>query len=775
MKAKDNAVLRWVNDLAGQGIFMTDARLNIYSWNRWLEIHSGHSAKETIGRNLLEVYPELAARRLDRFYHQALNGQVAILSQSFHRYLLPMPPSASGSSLSHMQQSARIGPLMEDGQSIGTITIIEDVSDRVVREAELQHQIQALEQAEAAQRSSQARLQHLLAASPAVIYTCKPADNYPATFVSDNVTSLLGYSPQDFIENPHFWAAHIHPEDAPHVFAELPRLFIQGHHLHEYRLLHFDGTYRWMRDEMNLVLNPDGSLQEIVGAWYDITQSKQTQAQLQEQAALLDISTDAILVRDLENQLLFWNKGAERLYGWKAEEVLGKNANQLLYKGISFQLQAARKSVSEGGSWQGELYEVSKDGKEIIVESRWTLVRDEREQPKSILTVNTDITEKKELEAQFLRTQRLESIGTLAGGIAHDLNNVLAPILMAVQLLEMKLPDEQSQKWLEILETNVKRAADLVKQVLSFARGVAGERTPLQVKHLILEIKHIAQETFPRSIEFSTAIPENLWNVSGDATQLHQVLLNLCLNARDAMPTGGILRIGAQNIYIDENSARINIDAKGGHYIVITVSDTGTGMTDEIVDKIFDPFFTTKEQGLGTGLGLSTVFGIIKTHGGFVNVFSKLGEGTQFKVYLPAVSVPVTQQPSDIAPHPGQGELILVVDDEAPLIQMTETTLKTYGYTVVTAVNGIEAVALYAQHKDDIGVVLLDMMMPEMDGLSTMRILKRINPQVKIIVVSGLAASERLAEVDSMNVKTFLTKPYTAKQLLQALHDTIRD
>jgi signal transduction histidine kinase len=330
----------------------------------------------------------------------------------------------------------------------------------------------------------------------------------------------------------------------------------------------------------------------------------------------------------------------------------------------------------------------------------------------------------------------MESLGTLASGIAHDLNNALTPMLMTVQLLERKLQDKQSQQWLSILETNIKRGADLVKQVLSFARGVEGKHTTLQMGQLISEIEQIAKQTFSRAIVIRTDIPaENLWTVSGDATQLHQVLMNLCVNARDAMPEGGILGISAQNLWIDENYARMNLDAKVGPYVVITVSDTGIGIPRKIVDRIFEPFFTTKELGKGTGLGLSTVIGIIKSHGGFVNVYSEVGKGTQFKVYLPVTQTIETDCiPAVHKELPaGHGELILVVDDEDSIREITKTSLETNAYKVLTASDGIEAVALYTQHKEEISVVLIDMMMPSMDGPTTIRILQKLTRRSRLL------------------------------------------
>lgn len=514
--------------------------------------------------------------------------------------------------------------------------------------------------------------------------------------------------------------------------------------------------------------------QEVVGitcASIDISERKLAEEKIRQQAALLDVTTDAIIVRDLENRILFWNKSAENLYGWQAQEVFGKNANEVLYKEIPPEVEAALSTVISKGQWQGEVTKVTKSRKEILVESRWTLVCDQQGKPISILSVDTDITQKKLLEAQLFRAQRLESIGTLASGIAHDLNNILTPILAVAQLLPLKFPDvyEQDNHLLEILENSAKRGADLVKQVLSFARGVEGKRMALQLKHLIREVVKILKETFPKSVEVYIDIAPDLWLVSGDGTQLHQVLMNLCVNARDAMLNGGTLSICAENLLIDENYARMHLEAKTGPYTVTTVSDTGVGIPREVLDRIFEPFFTTKEQGKGTGLGLSTVIGIVKSHGGFVNVYSEVGSGTSFKIYLPAVQEMEAQPAQEVEILAGQGELILVVDDEPSIQEITKASLETYNYKILTANDGIEAIAMYAQHKHEISAVLIDMMLPALDGLTAMRTLQKINPQVKIIASSGLMSSSKLAAVMGSGAKTFLSKPYTLKELLHTL------
>jgi PAS domain S-box-containing protein len=502
---------------------------------------------------------------------------------------------------------------------------------------------------------------------------------------------------------------------------------------------------------------------------------KRAEQKIREQAALLDIATDAILVRDVENHILFWNKGAERLYGWTVEEAIGKKTSELLYESSSTQLQAAQQELMIKNEWQGELNQITKTGQKIIVESRWALVRDDEDQPKFILVVSTDVTGKKQLEAQFFRAQRIESIGTLASGIAHDLNNILTPVLATAQLLQIKLVnlDERSLRMLKLLETNAKRGAELVKQVLSFARGVEGKHTILQTKHLIHEVQQIVWETFPKSIELQIETAEDLWTVLGDATQLHQVLMNLCVNARDAMPQGGVLKISAENLTIDENYARLNLDAKAGKHIAITISDSGTGIPAELLDRIFEPFFTTKELGKGTGLGLSTALGIIKTHRGFITVFSSIGKGTQFKVFLPAVVADNYLEVNLSEAFVGHGELILVADDEAPIREVTKVALESCNYCVLTACDGAEAIALYTQNQNDIRLVVVDMMMPTIDGATTIRTLQKINPQVKIIAVSGLLYNCEPTPAVRFGIQSFLPKPYAVGDLIKAVHEAL--
>lgn len=505
----------------------------------------------------------------------------------------------------------------------------------------------------------------------------------------------------------------------------------------------------------------------------EINDRQQAEQKIREQAALLDIANDAIFVRDLDAKIFYWNKGAERVYGWSQAEAIGQNANHLLYRDPT-PLQNALEITLQQGTWQGELHKCNKLGEDLVVESRWTLVRTEAGAPRFILTVDTDITERKLLEAQFLRAQRLESLGTLASGIAHDLNNILTPVLAVSQLLPLRLRDldEPSQRLLTILRESAQRGSDLVTQILSFARGGESQRSRLQVEPLLNEVTRIAKQTFPKSIAICLKMDSaGLWAIMADSTQLHQVLMNLMVNARDAMPEGGTLTLSAENVMVDESYARMHIDAAVGSYVAITVTDTGVGIAPELLDRIFEPFFTTKEMSKGTGLGLSTAIGIIKSHGGFVNVYSDVGHGSCFTIYLPAAMEGAEPfETPDLKPLIGNGEWILVADDEAAIREITKASLEAYNYRVIVANDGVDTIAIYAEKKSEIFAVLLDIMMPLLDAPTVIRTLVKINPNIKIITMSGLAANEAIAHARTTNVRSFLAKPFTAHDLLSALH-----
>ena len=626
-----------------------------------------------------------------------------------------------------------------------------------------------LQQTEQALRDSQERLHNILSSIDEVVWAASP-DGMQIHYVNSAVEQIWGLPVEDFYAGAWPLARMIHLEDRARV-AETFRVLIDGGSFDtEYRIVRPDGEIRWIHDRGRRVVSANGQSGTLTGIAADVTRHRQAEEQLREQAALLDQTKEAIIVNDLEGRILFWNRGAESLYGWKAEEVIGSSLAGRAYRDEESHKTAAHVLFNKG-VWKGELQQFAKDGKEIIVEGHWTLVNDEEGMPKSILIVNHDITEKKKIESQFLRAQRLESIGTLASGIAHDLNNVLTPIMMALQILQMRFTDENSQRMLDVLRQNAERGGEMVKQVLSFARGIEGLKIPLQPTYIIKEILMVLRETLPKNIAVKQLLPPDIGAINGDATQLHQVLMNLCVNARDAMPDGGTLTIEAANTVIDEHYARMVPDAEAGRYVMITVSDTGAGIPEHIKDKIFDPFFTTKEVSKGTGLGLSTVIGIIKSMGGFVNVYSEGGKGAQFKIYLPMIETthPAETAAAETSLPPGNGELILVVDDEAGIRDIAKTTLETFGYKVLTADDGTEAVAIYASRMGEVQVVITDMMMPFLDGAATIRALQRLDPQVRIIASTGLSEGMRSQDAEKLGAKMVLSKPYTAETLLKAL------
>jgi PAS domain S-box-containing protein len=636
--------------------------------------------------------------------------------------------------------------------------------------------ITARKRVESALQEREARFRDLLSAAPVGIFQADLAGN--CLFVNQQCIQLMGLSEAEALGQG--WIAAIHPADRDWVYpAWHDAVRAEREFAIEHRFLTPQGRVNWVSSSAVVIRDDAGTVTGYLGTMVNINDRKAGEQKIQEQAALLEVATDAIVVRDLNTQVQFWNHGAQQLYGWSAAEAIGRTTTQLFYPDSSPDVLAetAFRTVLNRGSWQGELTKVTKAGKKVVVESRWTLVRDEDRNPRSILSVDTDITEKKLLEQQFLRAQRLESLGSLASGIAHDLNNVLTPILGAAQLLPITLPhlDDRNRRLLNMLVESSKRGSGLVKQILTFARGMDGERTVLQVRHILSEMIGVARQTFPKSIAIRLNLAqEDLWMVDVDATQIHQVLMNLFVNARDAMPQGGEIVATAENIVIDAEYTKLHLQPLAGSYVKISVSDTGMGMSSDLLERIFDPFFTTKET--GTGLGLSTILGIIKTHGGAIDVQSQVGRGSCFSFYLPAIlprrgfardRQAAASPAADPMLSDGKGQLVLVVDDEVAVREISKESLEAYNYRVMLASDGIEAIDIYAQNHHSIAIVLIDMMMPNLDTRSTIEALQRIDPSVKIAIMSGLDG-ERSA-ISMLGVRTFLTKPFTTADLLQAL------
>jgi PAS domain S-box-containing protein len=492
---------------------------------------------------------------------------------------------------------------------------------------------------------------------------------------------------------------------------------------------------------------------------------QQADQRIREQAALIDLDPDAILVLGLDDRVRLWNRGAEQLYGWPSAEALGRPVGDLVRASQADRFAEAARTVRDAGAWRGEVTQQTRGGVAVIVESRWTLLS--TDDPR-ILIVNRDITEKKRDEERWLRAQRLENLGALASGIVHDLNNVLAPILMATDLLRTDPGDPEAPRWLEVIDASAKRGASMVKQILSFARGSGAGKEAVRLQSLVGDVHTMIRDTFPANIECESQVAADLWPAMVDTTQVYQVLLNLAVNARDAMPRGGRLTIDARNATVDDAYARGKGKAQPGPYVAVSVTDTGDGIPAEHIERIFDPFFTTKAADKGTGLGLATVRQVIDDHGGFLEFHSQVGKGTWFTVFLPAVAeTQVTDAQAAPAAWPqGNNQLVLFVDDEAAVREITKATLESCGYRVVLAGDGTEAVARFAAHGRDIDLLVTDLQMPYMDGLAAIRAIRRLSPGVPVIAMSGSPDENPNLDRFGPAVQGWLTKPLNAVVLL---------
>lgn len=500
-------------------------------------------------------------------------------------------------------------PMKDDaGQIIGAIVVFNDISSEVAAEARIKLQ------------AEQYRL--LFETNPNSMWVFD-AKTLRILAVNDSAVAKYGYSREEFLQ---LTLSDLCPDhDSSPLTKAMASPATAENFAGEFRHLRKDGSQILVAVYSNSLVW-DGVSSRMVTA-IDVTERKQAEARLREQAEIINRARDAVIVRNFaDDRVTFWNQGAERLYGWTAAEAIGRPIVELLFRDENERAAMLRELVATG-EYHGEVRHRAKNDRNVIVDSRVTLIRDDEGNPRAVLGINTDVTEHKKLETQLLRAQRLESIGTLASGVAHDLNNVLTPILMGSEVLRQKVPGEEAETSISLIEESARRGAAIVKQVLTFARGVEGKRVLIKPNHLIEEMTDIARKTFPKSIEIDSKYPDDLCSIEGDPTQLHQVLLNLSVNARDAMPDGGSLVITAENYNIDENYAAMMPDAKVGPYVMLQVTDNGAGMPRAIVDKIFDPFFTTKEVGKGTGLGLSTAVGIVKSHGGFISVYSEPGKG----------------------------------------------------------------------------------------------------------------------------------------------------
>jgi PAS domain S-box-containing protein len=804
---------------------------------------------------------------------------------------------------------------------------------------ELEQRIKHLEKECASFRSAleameerEARLHHMLNTGPAVIYTCETTGNYAAKYMSKNVRDQLGYEPNEFTEDPNFWADHIHPDDRHCVFDELPRLFEHDLHTHEYRFQDKQGTYKWMRDEVRLVRDKQGKPLEIVGYWIDITERKRAEEALraseEDLRAFMDSVSDLFAITDKNENLIYVNRSMAETLGYYKEDMIGMHITEIISEESMANFESELKELVEtgtltiGATWltrsrekvHGELnvnaiydtdgkyagsrgvfrditkrklveealqkahdeldmrvkdrttqlvkaneqlkkeieerrnvegalreseerhravLEASPDpivvydmegmvvylnpaftevfgwtlkqlmGKKVdyvpeenwpetriminkvlvgesltgIQSRRYTKGRDVLDVSISVATyldrdgspsgsVHTlrDITKRKHLEAQLQQAHRLESIGTLAGGIAHDFNNLLMGVQGHVSLMLMGMDaSHPNYDRLKNIEEQIQSGARLTSHLLGYAQKGRYEVKPIDLNQLVERTANTFGRT-KKDITIHREPVEDLLPVKADPAQIEQVLLNLFVNAADAMPGGGKLLLKTMNVTHKDMTGRL-YEPKPGNYVLLTVTDTGTGMYKKTIERIFDPFFTTKEMGRGTGLGLASAYGIIKAHDGYVDVDSKRGQGTTFSIYLPASETDV-QIASKLRRRVAEGtNTVLLVDDEEVVLEVGQELLEAAGYRVLTAKEGKAAVKVYRKNRDSIDIVVLDMVMPIMGGGEAFDRMKEINPDIKVLLSSGFSIDGEASEILERGCDGFIQKPFTMKQL----------
>lgn len=506
----------------------------------------------------------------------------------------------------------------------------------------------------------------------------------------------------------------------------------------------------------------------------DVTERKAAEMKLREQASLIENARDAICVMDLQLKVTHWNPSAERVFGLSMTAAAGQSLRELLFARDTTHFDTVFALTLAQGEWQGEFRLTRADGCELVVDSSWTLLTDDDGRAKSILCINTDVTNRKHLEQELQRAQRIESLGMLAGGIAHDLNNILSPILLSVGLLRPLATTPENKAVLDTLETSATHGSELVRQILLFARGGEGQRAEMQMGKFLSELKGFLKSALRRGIDLTIEHEAGVWPISADATQLKQVLMNLCVNARDAMPNGGGVCITAKNIEVRPGMQHgFHGEIAPGPCVRLSVSDTGTGIPPGVLDKIFDPFFTTKEVGKGTGLGLSTIAGIVQSHGGAIQVESTPGQGTTFHIYLPAIVAQETAKPVAPveAPVDGSGELVLLIDDDTGIRHVTERMLGCHGYQVITAPDGESGLVEFRRQRERICLVICDQMMPGMSGAAVLTEIHREAPALPLIAMSGLVEDVNIP--DAQGAVTLLNKPIEAKRLLSVVRERL--
>jgi PAS domain S-box-containing protein len=533
-----------------------------------------------------------------------------------------------------------------------------------------------------------------------------------------------------------------------------------------------DGTTFWTEVSIRFLYDDAGRVKGIIGATRDIDERRRSQEQLQRLSTAVQQAGETIMITELDGTVLYVNPAFENTTGYLCNDVIGKTA-AILKSGThneSF-YQDMWSTMRRGEVWRGRFTNRKKDGSLYEATATISPIKDESGQVVNYVMVGRDVTSEMMLQKQLNQAQKMEAIGTLAGGIAHDVNNLLQAVLGYADLLLMKKgPGDPDRKKLEVIQHAARDGADLVSRILTFSRKRESKARPIDLNNEIRRSEKLLRRTLPRMIRIDLLLADDLRIIDADPAQMEQILLNLGVNAQHAMPDGGRLLIETSNVSLSDDYLRTHLAAKKGNYVVLTVSDTGIGIESAALDRIFEPFYTTKTNGLGTGLGLAMVHGIVSQHGGYIRCYSEPGVGTTFKIYFP---VSLSESIPDLAltrEMPAFGtETILLVDDDDRVREMARQMIGTGGYRILTACSGEDALAVYISHRKEIALVILDLIMPGMGGNRCLEELLRIDPDVRVLVASGYSSNGLALDERGRGARGFISKPYDAKDILGAI------
>ena len=626
------------------------------------------------------------------------------------------------------------------------------------------------------------RFSQLLNLSPSAIYSTSLEQLHRFNFISHAFTEFTGYEPEDIIADDNFWLDHVHPEDRLWTINDVNQSLSTGAGTTTYRFRHQNGEYRWIRDTFRVINNDQGQPFEIVGTWTDVTNERTATHALQASEEWFRIvaesSNDLIYERDMVTGVMLWYGDVDGVLNYAPGEF--PHTTAAWENSIHPDDQAALKAAIENHlanpavPFDQEYRIRAKEGKYKIWRDRGKLVLRDGKPTGRWIGSCTDITKAKRLEQQFLQSQKMETVGLLAGGIAHDFNNLLTAIIgFSDMVLQSQELGATSRDYINEVKEAGMRAADLTRQLLAFSRKQVMTPVILDLNGIVSHMDKMLRRLIGEDIQLTLNLEPALHRINADASQMEQIVMNLVVNARDAMPNGGQIVIETHNVELDKYFAISHPEVIPGYYLMLAVSDTGTGISPEDQARVFEPFFTTKEKGKGTGLGLATVYGIVKQSGGYIYLYSELGIGTTFKVYMPSSEAGgnPSGKTADTSHYLSKNnETILLVEDEASVRTLTQMILKNYGYKILVASKGDEALQLCEQHQGPIHLLLTDVIMPGMTGQELSSLLTSRYPEVQVLFMSGynddiISRHGILAEGTN-----FLSKPFTAEGLAHKIH-----